>query len=329
MTPADSPENKCPRCGSEDPLVIGEACGYHPLHTPHRWHVEAPRVDGSGRINTSGGATADCDQSSSERNGEVPPSAESQGQAPPVESSAGEADDREASEGRSHAELTFASSPAVDPQCPDCGGMGSDEGGFRGGKKWKAICPSCGGSGRSPVDSGTGTDEKDARPPIDVYAELEGGNWEKWYSAYCDLWELFVNRDAEAVQAESEVELLRASVPSSPHETGGQHYMSVEPTPEGWCVLCSSDDCEHSVEGRLSPSAAPTNPGDGSRSDSEGEGLAARIEEVELSLKQADEELARVTKAAITGPDGYLYHWCPGVGWCPGCPPSAVPKEEA
>jgi len=46
-----------------------------------------------------------------------------------------------------------------------------------------------------------------------------------------------------------------SSVPSSPHETGGQHYMSVEPTPEGWCVLCSSDDCEHSVEGRLSPSA--------------------------------------------------------------------------
>lgn len=63
--------------------------------------------------------------------------------------------------------------------------------------------------------------------------------------------------------------------------------------------------------------------------NTEGEGLAARIEEVELSLKQADEELARVTKAAITGPDGYLYHWCPGVGWCPGCPPSAVPKEEA
>lgn len=80
------------------------------------------------------------------------------------------------------------------------------------------------------------------------------------------------------------------------------------------------------LEGRLSPSAAPTNSVP-SRSDSEGEGLAARIEELELSLKQADEELARVTKAAVTGPDGYLYHWCPGVGWCPGCPP--VPKEEA
>ena len=52
MSP-DSPENKCPRCGSEDPLIVGEACGYHPLHTPHRWHVEAPRVGGSGRINTS------------------------------------------------------------------------------------------------------------------------------------------------------------------------------------------------------------------------------------------------------------------------------------
>ena len=82
------------------------------------------------------------------------------------------------------------------------------------------------------------------------------------------------------------------------------------------------------VEGRLSPSAAPTNSVP-SRSDSEGEGLAARIEEVELSLKQADEELARVTRAAVKGPDGYDYHWCPGVGWCPGCPPSAVPKEEA
>ena len=33
-------------------------------------------------------------------------------------------------------------------ECPDCGGMGSGEGGFRGGKKWKAICPGCGGSGR-------------------------------------------------------------------------------------------------------------------------------------------------------------------------------------
>ena len=53
MTVPDSPENKCPRCGSEDPLIVGEACGYHPLHTPHRWHVEAPRVGGSGRINTS------------------------------------------------------------------------------------------------------------------------------------------------------------------------------------------------------------------------------------------------------------------------------------
>lgn len=28
-------------------------------------------------------------------------------------------------------------------ECPDCGGQGSDEGGFRGGKKWKAICPRC------------------------------------------------------------------------------------------------------------------------------------------------------------------------------------------
>lgn len=74
---------------------------------------------------------------------------------------------------------------------------------------------------------------------------------------------------------------------------------------------------------KLDPTQKP------SRSDSEGEGLAARIEELELSLKQADEELARVTRAAVKGPDGYDYHWCPGVGWCPGCPPSAVPKEEA
>ena len=44
---------------------------------------------------------------------------------------------------------------------------------------------------------------------------------------------------------------------------------------------------------------------------------------------KTDEELARVTRAAVKGPDGYDYHWCPGVGWCPGCPPSAVPKEEA
>ena len=35
-----------------------------------------------------------------------------------------------------------------DEICPECGGMGSGEGGFRGGKKWKAICPRCGGSGR-------------------------------------------------------------------------------------------------------------------------------------------------------------------------------------
>lgn len=35
---------RCPRCGSQDPLIVGEACGYHPIHTPHRWHIEAPRV---------------------------------------------------------------------------------------------------------------------------------------------------------------------------------------------------------------------------------------------------------------------------------------------
>ncbi len=98
-----------------------------------------------------------------------------------------------------------------------------------------------------------------ARPPIDVYAELEGGNWEKWYSVYCDLWELFVNRDAEAVQAESEVELLRASVPSSPHETGltAEQKARIEGIVDG--VLVSFEQGKVAGrrlgEGRLSPSA--------------------------------------------------------------------------
>lgn len=190
-------------------------------------------------------------------------------------------------------------------ECPDCGGMGSGEGGFRGGKKWKAICPGCGGSGR------INTSAEEARNQGDFLGDDLSGVHTCHAGCPCH---------GSPVDSGTGT---RASVPSSPHETGltAEQKARIEGLDSFGFVEWGDSD-EAYLE-------ALTNSGAGSRSDSEGEGLAARIEELELSLKQADEELARVTRAAVKGPDGYDYHWCPGVGWCPGCPPSAVPKEEA
>lgn len=87
-------------------------------------------------------------------------------------------------------------------ECPDCGGMGSGEGGFRGGKKWKAICPGCGGSGR------INTSAEEARNQGDFLGDDLSG--EHSCHAGCPCHGSPVDSGTGT----------RASVPSSPHETG-------------------------------------------------------------------------------------------------------------
>lgn len=92
--------------------------------------------------------------------------------------------------------------------------------------------------------------------------------------------------------------------------------MTPADSPENKCPTCDGDGsawCGLGINPHLAPCPAC---GGSGRINTSGGG-------------KTDEELARVTRAAVKGPDGYDYHWCPGVGWCPGCPPSAVPKEEA
>ena len=140
-------------------------------------------------------------------------------------------------------------------ECPDCGGMGSGEGGFRGGKKWKAICPGCGGSGRINTSG-------------DFIGDKPG-------------------------QGEHSCHENCPCSPSPDRETGGQPVTEVEldlAVQIGIDAIGSLADPEDrdllrlgikaGMEGlRSAPSAAPTNSGAGSRSDSEGE-LRARIEEL-------------------------------------------------
>ena len=140
-------------------------------------------------------------------------------------------------------------------ECPDCGGMGSGEGGFRGGKKWKAICPRCGGSGRINTSG-------------DFIGDKPG-------------------------QGEHSCHENCPCSPSPDRETGGQPVTEVEldlAVQIGIDAIGSLADPEDrdllrlgikaGMEGlRSAPSAAPTNSGV-NQTEGEGEGLAARIEEL-------------------------------------------------
>lgn len=156
------------------------------------------------------------------------------------------------------------------PRCPDCGGMGSGEGGFRGGKKWKAICPGCGGSGR------INTSAEEARNQGDFLGDDLSGVHTCHAGCPCH---------GSPVDSGTGT---RASVPSSPHETGltAEQKARIEGLDSFGFVEWGDSD-EAYLE-------ALTNSGAGSRSDSEGEGLAARVERLAermtgLARKQADE----------------------------------------
>lgn len=204
-----------------------------------------------------------------------------------VNTSGGEAGSREArNESRSSTTSGLIhTSPSVDPQCPDCGETII---GDWFGRKTEVPC------GCSPVDSGTGTDENgDAR--------IEGKTIA--CSDFVDdgylLCLAFTDGSEAQIERESDrpitIRWTRASVPSSPHETGQKLPTSEEEFAAALLVSFEQGKVagRRLGEGRLSPSAAPTNSGP-SRSDSEGEGLAARVERLAermtgLARKQADE----------------------------------------
>ena len=179
------------------------------------------------------------------------------------------------------------------PRCPDCGGMGSGEGGFRGGKKWKAICPGCGGSGR-----------------INTSGDFIGdkpGQGEHSCHENCPCSPALSNteseRSPEVLRSDPKTGhsgVSKSGLPPSPDRETGECEWTTDAElardiatgiggfwddePMGEDPPFGPDDVARAVvevlvEGRLSPSAAPTNSGAGSRSDSEGE-LRARIEEL-------------------------------------------------
>ena len=155
------------------------------------------------------------------------------------------------------------------PRCPDCGGSGANE--F--GDAFNNPCQTCGGSGR-----------------INTSGDFIGdkpGQGEHSCHENCPC---SPSPDRETGECEwtTDAELARDIA------TGIGGFWDDEPMGED--PPFGPDDVARAVvevlvEGRLSPSAAPTNSGAGSRSDSEGE-LRARIEakarEYEKDAEYAD-----------------------------------------
>ena len=162
-------------------------------------------------------------------------------------------------------------------ECPDCGGMGSGEGGFRGGKKWKAICPGCGGSGRI----NTSGDFIGDKPGLGEHSCHEDCPCSPSVPDRKESMDPFDGKDPLAITDPMEWAVRLARLVEAKPEVGTDAGTLV-----GWF-----SNFQSALEARASSLSPDRETGRDARSDSEGE-LRARIEakarEYEKDAEYAD-----------------------------------------